>query len=360
MQDHQFWMQRCLQLALNGAGIVEPNPMVGCILVLGDTLLAEGWHHAFGKPHAEVECLSAFGNDTIPEDAILYVNLEPCAHHGKTPPCADLLIKRGIKHVVIGQRDPFPAVSGKGIQRLLEAGIEVTEGVDELHCRWQQRRFLTSVEQRRPYVILKWARSADGFMDQHPRTERTVERISGDATNVLVHKWRSEEQAILVGSRTVLNDDPQLTTRLVNGRSPVRMVLDRTGKTPADSKVYDGSASTLLFTGQRRADLAIEQHVISNNESPIEQILKFIHERSFRSILVEGGAELLNHFLDRGHWDEARVITGKPILGQGTKAPELNVQAIRSFRVEEDPITFHINPNSPSIKNVLPRAEWYW
>lgn len=360
MTDHQFWMQRCLQLAKYGAGIVEPNPMVGCVLVQGDTLLAEGWHHAFGKPHAEVECLSAFGYGPIPADAILFVNLEPCAHHGKTPPCADLLINRGVKHVVIGQRDPFPEVSGKGIERLLKAGIEVTEGVDELHCRWQQRRFLTSIEQRRPYIILKWARSADGFLDQHPRTERTVERISGNATNVLVHKWRSEEQAILVGSRTVLNDDPQLTTRLVKGRSPLRMVLDRTGNTPVDSKIYDSSAPTLLFTYQRRPDLAIEEHVINNTESPIEQILNTIHERSIRSMLVEGGAELLNHFLEEGHWDEARVITGKPILGQGTKAPDLHVQSIRSIRSEEDSISFHINPNSPSIKNVLPRTEWYW
>jgi len=336
--------------------------MVGCVLVQGDQLLAEGWHRSFGGPHAEVECLNAFGQSPIPPDAILYVNLEPCAHHGKTPPCADLIIARGVRHVVIGQQDPFPAVSGTGIQRMKDAGIEVTGPINEAQCHWYQRRFLTSVEHNRPYVILKWARSADGFLDQHPRNDRTVQRISGAASNALVHTWRSQEQAILVGSRTVLNDDPQLTTRLVHGPSPIRLILDRQGNTPALSKVYDRSTPSILFTRERRddIDIDIEQELIGINDDPIECIFKAAHERSIRSILVEGGAELLNHFIEKDHWDEARVIYGKPLFGKGTPAPMLYASATRTLAIEEDTITFHINPRSPSLLGINPLVQWFW
>lgn len=360
MPDHDLWMQRCLDLATRGIGAVGSNPMVGCVLVLGDQLLAEGWHNAFGGPHAEVECLNAFGQKPIPPDAILYVNLEPCAHHGKTPPCADLIIERGVKHVVFGQQDPFPAVSGTGIQRMKDAGIKMTGPINESQCRWYQRRFLTSVENNRPYVILKWARSADGFMDQHPRNDRTVQRISGSASNTLVHSWRSHEQAILVGSRTVLNDDPQLTTRLVDGPSPIRFILDRERITPARSRVYDGSAPSILFTREQRDDIEIEQELIGNNEDPIERIFKFARERSILSIFVEGGGELLNHFIEKDRWDEARVITGKPILGNGTPAPLLKASASRKIEINEDTVTFHINQRSPSLIGINPLSQWYW
>ncbi|HEX2617483.1 MAG TPA: bifunctional diaminohydroxyphosphoribosylaminopyrimidine deaminase/5-amino-6-(5-phosphoribosylamino)uracil reductase RibD, partial [Flavobacteriales bacterium] len=196
---HDRWMARCLQLARNGLGRTAPNPLVGAVLVQGDRLLAEGWHHELGAPHAEAECLRAFGDAPVPADATMYVSLEPCAHHGRTPPCADLLIARGVKRVVIGVVDPNPLVSGKGIAKLRDAGVEVITGVEEAACRWTNRRFLTAFEQQRPYVILKWAASADGFLDKHPRSGVGVQRISSQATNVLVHRWRSEEQAILVG-----------------------------------------------------------------------------------------------------------------------------------------------------------------
>ena len=351
--DHTVWMQRCLQLATLGAGHVAPNPMVGAVLVQGDNILAEGWHHEFGGPHAEVECLRAFGDGPIPHGAILYVNLEPCAHHGKTPPCAELLVTRGVKHVVIGQRDPFHAVAGKGIGILGAAGLLVTEDVLSDECRWIQRRFLTSIEHGRPHIILKWARSADGFLDQHPRTSRRVQRISCPATDILVHRWRFEEQAILVGSRTVLNDDPSLTVRHVEGRQPLRVVIDRKAITPTNSSVYDDAAPTLLLTGKKRDDLRVEQHIVQVTEDPIASLLKALHQRTIRSVLVEGGAALLGHFIARGLWDEARVITGTARFGAGTPAPALKRKPVHTAKSGDDRIDLFTNGNTPC-------ASWDW
>lgn len=345
-------MQRCLRLARLGAGSAAPNPLVGAVLVHGDRILAEGWHKIAGGPHAEVECFSAFGDGPVPEDAILYVNLEPCSHHGRTPPCADLLIERRVKHVVVGQMDPFPQVAGQGIQRLKDAGIAVTLDVLKDECRWTQRRFLTSVEKGRPYIVLKWAHSADGFLDKHPRGERGVQRISSPETDVLVHRWRSEEQAILVGSRTVVNDDPSLTVRHVEGRKPLRIVLDRSGIAPMGSKVFDGTASTLLFTGAPRPALDVEQVVIGD-EDPIDQMLSELHRRSIRSVLIEGGAELLGHFIKRGLWDEARVITGEAVFGAGTPAPELDGSLVHSEVIGMDRIDL-LTPR-PTVG-----ASWDW
>jgi diaminohydroxyphosphoribosylaminopyrimidine deaminase / 5-amino-6-(5-phosphoribosylamino)uracil reductase len=353
--DHAFWMRRCLQLARNGAGHVAPNPLVGAVLVQDGRVLAEGWHAYYGGAHAEVACLREFGDGPVPADAVLYVDLEPCAHQGKTPPCADLLIARGVRHVVIGSHDPFPAVAGKGIERLRAAGVTVTTGILEDECHWQQRRFLTSVEQGRPYVVLKWARSLDGLLDRHPREGRRVQRISNAATTTLVHRWRAEEQAILVGSRTVLNDDPQLTVRLVQGRDPLRVVLDRAGITPAASRVYDGSAPTLLFTGTRRNDLPHVEQVLLNGDDPLRDVLHELHQRSIRSLLVEGGARLLNTFLEQSVWDEARVITGRHTFGSGTPAPAMPLPA-RSMELAGDHIDLYMNTTAGHAPPPLP--EW--
>lgn len=341
-------MQRCLDLAQKATGTAAPNPLVGALLVRNGALLAEGWHQAAGGPHAEVACLRAFGDGAIPDDAILYVNLEPCAHHGRTPPCADLLIARGVKQVVVGQRDPFPKVAGRGIERLKDAGVRVTENVLLDECRWVQRRFLTSIERGRPHVILKWARSADGLLDRHPRTERGVQRISSAATDVLVHRWRSEEQAILVGSRTVVNDDPSLTVRHVEGRQPLRVVIDRNGITPASSRVYMDGHPTLLITGRHRPELPVEQWLVEPGTPVISAVLSVLHERDIRSVLVEGGAELLGHFIHEGLWDEARVIQGKAVFGSGTPAPDLNGSPIRSVVSGDDSITLFLKVNNPA------------
>lgn len=360
MDSPSHWMQRALQLARRGADGAAPNPLVGAVLIRNGQVLAEGWHKAAGGPHAEVECLKAFGDGPVPDDAVMFVSLEPCSHHGRTPPCCDLLIQRGVKRVMVAHQDPFPQVAGRGIERLRAAGVEVTLGLEEAEARWTNRRFLTSVGQGRPYVILKWARSADGFLDQHPRSGRGVQRISSPASDVLVHRWRGEEQAIAVGSRTVLNDDPSLTVRHVAGRSPLRVVLDRDGITPAASKVYHGDTPTLLFTAVRRPTLKVEQVIIPPVGDLLENLLAELHRRHIRSLFVEGGATLLRHFLERGIWDEARVIHGRPLFGQGTPAPVLPAAPARSFTAGEDHIHLHINTASPAHAGGPPPSSWPW
>lgn len=330
--------------------------MVGAVLVHDGRPVAEGWHQRAGGPHAEVNCLNALGTGTAPPGSVLYVNLEPCSHHGRTPPCADLLIARGVKHVVVAHADPFPQVAGKGIERLREAGVEVSEGVEEKHARWINRRFLGSILRARPYVILKWARSADGCLDRLPRVERGVQRITDPSTDVLVHRWRSEEQAILVGSRTVVNDDPRLTVRHVEGPSPLRVVIDRGGSTPSRSHVFNGEAPTLLFTGAVRMELHATQVELTVGEDPLDRLLAELHSRSIRSLMVEGGAELLGHFITRGLWDEARVITGQVQFGSGTPAPVIPTESHRSVKHAGDRIDLFVN----TAFHPIPDRTWYW
>lgn len=351
--DHSTWMQRCLQLARNGAGSAAPNPMVGAVLVQGDRILAEGWHRAHGGPHAEVECLNAYGEAAIPPDAVMYVSLEPCSHQGITPPCADLLITRNVRSVVVGCTDPNPRVAGQGVARLRDAGITVIADVLRDECRWLNRRFITSMEQERPYVILKWARSSDGFLDWHPRAERAVQRISSFTTDVLVHRWRSEEQAIMVGSRTVANDDPRLDVRLMAGRSPLRVVLDREGITPAESHVFDGSVPTLLFTRQQRGLQGAEQVLLTGEAAPLPVVLAELHRRKVRSVLVEGGAELLGHFIKSGLWDEAREIVGDVLFAQGTPAPQLTMLPQHSTVSDSDRLHCY-------TRSAPPDPAWPW
>ncbi len=329
-------MRRCLQSARLGEGTVAPNPMVGAVLVQQGRILAEGWHRAYGGPHAEAECLRAFGTGPVPTDAVMYVSLEPCAHHGRTPPCADLLVQRGVKHVVVGCGDPDPRVAGGGIARLRAAGVQVVEDVLREESRWCNRRFITSIEKKRPYVVLKWARSLDGLLDQHPREGRGVQRISSFPTNLAVHRWRATEQAIMVGSRTVVNDDPQLTVRLVAGRQPLRIVLDRKNLAPAASHVFDNSAPTLLFTASPRTDVGVEQNTVPVDAEPLEHVLHVLQQRGIRSILVEGGAQLLGQFLAAGLWDEAREITGTARFIHGTPAPRMQQQPVHTAIIGGD------------------------
>jgi diaminohydroxyphosphoribosylaminopyrimidine deaminase / 5-amino-6-(5-phosphoribosylamino)uracil reductase len=351
--EHEQLMQRCLQLARNGAGAVAPNPMVGAVLVHEGRILAEGWHKVFGGPHAEVECLRAFGDGEIPKGATLYVNLEPCTHHGKTPPCVDLIIARRIENLVVGCIDPNPQVQGKGIARARAAGIQVATGVCEAESRWLNRRFITLREQRRPYIVLKWAQSLDGLLDQRLRLTRASVRISSKATDVLVHQWRSEEQAILVGSRTAINDNPALNVRHVEGRSPLRVLIDRNNDVPVASKLFDKSIPTLLFTNSLRDDVPVEQVVMNNDADPITIVLNELQQRGIASVLVEGGAELLGHFLASGRWDEARVIRAPLTLRNGTPAPALSTPIARTVNSDADVVTFHTNHTTPD-------GAWHW
>lgn len=351
--EHARWMQRCLQLARNGAGAVAPNPMVGAVLVQQGHILAEGWHRAHGGPHAEVECLRAFGDAPVPPDAVMYVSLEPCTHTGLTPPCADLLIARGVGTVVVGCGDPDPRVAGRGVARLRAAGTQVITDVLRDECRWTNRRFITSVEIQRPYIILKWARSSDGFLDCRPRTGTGVQRISGFTTDVLVHRWRSEEQAIMVGSRTVVNDDPRLDVRHVAGRSPLRVVMDRGGLTPAHAQVYADGPPTLLFTGGKRHLPHVQQVLCPADIDPLPMVLQELHARNIRSLLVEGGGELLGRFLAADLWDEAREIVGGTLFQHGTLAPRMEQAPQRSFASAGDSIHLY-------TRSAQPQSAWAW
>lgn len=334
-------MHRCLELALLGAGNTAPNPMVGAVLVHqdgnngGDRIIGEGYHRQYGQTHAEVNCIALVNETDRPliADSTLYVSLEPCAHHGKTPPCADLVIEKKIPRVVIGCRDPFPLVNGKGIEKLLEAGVEVIVGVLEKECVALNKRFFTFNTAHRPYIILKWAQSADGKIAAPEGMAGPGQRtlISNEYTNRLVHKWRSEEAAILVGTRTALMDDPSLTARLWNGPNPIRLVIDKELRLPTTLQLFDRNMRTIVFNtirhgghGDRDEEENLFFYQLGTDGSLVNQLIMALYKLKIQSVLVEGGARLLQSFIDEDCWDEARVITNNDLeIPGGLPAPIL-------------------------------------
>lgn len=341
--DEQF-MQRCFQLAKLGAGHVAPNPMVGAVLVYDHQIIGEGYHQLYGKAHAEVNCIESVAEERkyLINRSALYVSLEPCSHFGKTPPCTQLIIRQKIPRVIISHVDPFPKVSGSGIAHLREAGVEVMVGVCEAAGKELNKRFFTFYEKKRPHIILKWAQSADGFIAL-PDNKKV--QISNEYTNRLVHKWRSEESAILIGTNTALSDDPQLTNRFWNGKSPVRVVLDAKLRLPEYLHIFDNTTPTLVFNAikqQRKKD--IEWIKIPFSRDVLQEILHVLYEKKILSVLVEGGAKTLQSFIDSGLWDEARVITGTDFCGQGVSAPVLQKKAfVRQEEISGDRIYFFEN-----------------
>ncbi|MFN8289776.1 MAG: bifunctional diaminohydroxyphosphoribosylaminopyrimidine deaminase/5-amino-6-(5-phosphoribosylamino)uracil reductase RibD [Chitinophagaceae bacterium] len=339
-------MARCLELARKGAGHVAPNPMVGAVLVHNDRILAEGWHRQYGAPHAEVNCIEEAVDkgyrELIPRST-LYVSLEPCAHYGKTPPCTDLIIRHKIPEVVIGCRDPFPEVNGKGIEKLEAAGLRVVTGVLEQECRELNRRFFTFHTMHRPYVLLKWAQTADGKMAAG--TGRRL-LISNEYTNRLVHRWRSEEAAILVGTHTALYDDPALTNRLWPGPSPVRMVVDMKLRLPLSLKLFDGKERTIVFNRIKQEEKGNLNYVrVKDEESLVQEVLQTLYQLKLQSVMVEGGARLLQSFISEGAWDEATVIMNNEVLaGEGLLAPLLtDASKISTGRIANDTIGIFYN-----------------
>ncbi|RXK62084.1 bifunctional diaminohydroxyphosphoribosylaminopyrimidine deaminase/5-amino-6-(5-phosphoribosylamino)uracil reductase RibD [Lacibacter luteus] len=326
MTIHEQYMQRCIELARNGAGSVAPNPMVGAVLVHDGKIIGEGWHQRYGEAHAEVNCIgqaTQSGQTGNLQQSTLYVSLEPCAHFGKTPPCSDLIIKHKIPKVVIGCRDPFEEVNGKGIEKLKAAGLEVIVDVLKEECVELNKRFFTFHQQQRPYVILKWAQTKNGIIG-FKSAERL--RISNEFTNRLVHQWRSEEAAILVGSNTALLDNPQLSNRYWDAaKQPVRLVVDRQLKLSSSLKLFNGEAATIVLNNvQQSNEGAVQYEQLSGNGSVVQQVLQALHQRKLNSVLVEGGAELLQHFINEGLWDEARIITNEElIVTDAVKAPLL-------------------------------------
>jgi diaminohydroxyphosphoribosylaminopyrimidine deaminase/5-amino-6-(5-phosphoribosylamino)uracil reductase len=356
MTIDQQYMFRCLELAKLGTGYVAPNPMVGAVLVCEGRIIGEGWHQEYGKAHAEVNCIQQAienGLGDMIKKSILYVSLEPCAHFGKTPPCADLIIANSIPKVVIGSRDPFSEVNGKGIEKLLAAGIEVETGVLEQECRELNKRFFTFHRKKRPYILLKWAQTNDGYIAPlNPpqggilKSQRQRLFISSEYSNRLVHQWRSEEAAILVGTNTALLDDPELTTRLWHGPSPVRLVIDMSLRLPESLKVFDGSVKTIVFNGIKEDDKpGISFIRLDKGIRFFPQLMNALYQLQIQSVLVEGGAATLQTFIDNGIWDEARIIVNNELsIGNGLSTPVLNnEQFIREEIIGTDTITYFRN-----------------
>lgn len=315
-------MHRCIELARNGLGNVAPNPMVGCVIVSNGKIIGEGYHQKYGEAHAEVNAINSVKDKENLKPATLYVNLEPCCYHGKTPPCTDLIIRHKIPKVVIGCTDPAPKVSGKGIKQLKKAGCNVTYGTLEKECKELNKRFFTFNEMKRPYIMLKWAQTMDGFI-AYPSAKKP-NRISCELSHTIVHKWRSEEQAIMVGTNTAHLDNPQLNVRKWNGKDPLRIVLDKTLRLSKDLHLFDRSIPTVVFTScENKSQKNLEYVNIDFEKNIIPQILKDLYRREIQSIIIEGGTELLNSFIKNDIWDEMRVFIGNKIFGNGTKAPEL-------------------------------------
>jgi diaminohydroxyphosphoribosylaminopyrimidine deaminase/5-amino-6-(5-phosphoribosylamino)uracil reductase len=336
MSTAETFMQRCLDLALLGIGDVAPNPMVGCVIVHNGLVIGEGYHEKYGGPHAEVNAIRSVKNPELLTESTLYVSLEPCAHFGKTPPCSDLIIEMRIPRVVIGTIDPFAEVSGKGIERMKRAGIEVEVGVLEKKCRNLNRRFFTFHEQKRPYIILKWAQTLDGFIDTDHTERQHPTWITNSLAKRLVHKQRSEESAILIGTNTAEYDNPALTVREWSGTQPIRMTIDRTGRLNSGLTIFDGQAPTWVFTGIDQPDRENLKFIKLNfDRNILPQMMDELYRCGILSIIVEGGSKLLNSFLELNLWDEAFVYTGNQFFGKGVAAPHISGKTI-AFRKLDD------------------------
>lgn len=374
------YMLRCLELAKNGLGNVAPNPVVGCVIVNENKIIGEGYHQEYGKAHAEVNAIHSVKDKSLLQKSTLYVNLEPCAHFGKTPPCANLIIKHNIPRVVIGCVDSFSEVAGKGIEKLKSSGIEVTVGVLEKESLELNKRFFTFHNKKRPYVILKWAETQDGFID----IERTViakheERngkqsfksadcfpektgqavtlhstrndvdnwITSPLSKQLVHKWRSEEAAIMVGTNTALNDNPQLNVREWVGRNPVRVVVDLQDRLPQSLHIFDKSIPTLVFSLTKEIEKKNLVFVkVKNKKKLIEEVLNELYKRNIQSIIIEGGATLLQSFIDQNLWDEARVFVGNKNFVNGIKATGIKGNLISEEMIDFDHLKWILNSTS--------------
>ena len=324
MTKDEKYIARCIQLAKNGLCNAAPNPMVGAVIVHKDTIIGEGYHIRCGEAHAEVNAIRSVKDESLLKESTIYVSLEPCSHYGKTPPCADLIINKGIPRVVVGCMDPFSLVAGRGIRKMQEAGIEVTVGVLEKECQQLIRRFITFNTLHRPFITLKWAESADGFIDLH-RTGGHPYIFSSPLSSMLVHKRRAEHSAILVGRRTALLDNPSLSTRHWYGKNPVRMVIDRHLTLPQHLSLFDGSIPTIVFTEKAETPSfpQVEYIQLDFSQDILPQVMEILYQRKLQSLMVEGGSILLQSFIDNGYWDEAYIELSEDRLQDGVKAPSL-------------------------------------
>lgn len=324
MIHYEKYINRCIQLAYNGLGATYPNPMVGSVIVFEDKIIGEGWHQKAGEPHAEVNAINSVRDKELLSKSTIFVSLEPCSHFGKTPPCTDLIIKHKIPKVVIGTIDPFAKVCGNGIKKLQEAGCEVVVGVLEKKCQELNKRFFTFHQKKRPYIFLKWAETSNGFIAPQQKIETQPYWITNSYSRKYVHKMRSEEQAILVGTNTVLHDNPKLDTRHWQGKNPLRVIIDRELKTPKNFAVWDDSSETIFVTEIQKGNFkntSFENIIFSDNIA--KQICELLYHRNIQSLIVEGGTTVLQQFIDANLWDEAFVFVGESAFEMGIKAPIL-------------------------------------
>ncbi|KIA83752.1 riboflavin biosynthesis protein RibD [Kaistella solincola] len=338
--DHEFYMQRCLDLAYKALGKTYPNPIVGCVIVHNCEIIGEGFHEKAGENHAEINAIKSVRNPELLKESTIYVSLEPCSHFGKTPPCANKIVEIGFKKVVIGCLDSNKAVNGKGKKIIEDAGIEVISGILEQKCKIANKRFFTFQEKKRPFIVLKWAESGDGFLDQN----RQPTQIGNYLTKQFVHQLRSQEEAILVGTKTALTDDPSLTTREIEGRNPIRILLDLDLKVPENFKIFNGEAKTIVFNTKKNSVLKDLIFVKINRENVAEEMLKHLYELQIQSVLIEGGAFTLQQFINNNLWDEAIIIKNENLrLENGTKAPTLSSKPEKVLKMRQNFVEFYQN-----------------
>ncbi|WP_073210572.1 bifunctional diaminohydroxyphosphoribosylaminopyrimidine deaminase/5-amino-6-(5-phosphoribosylamino)uracil reductase RibD [Flavobacterium xinjiangense] len=345
MKIHEKYIRRCIELAKNGLGTTYPNPMVGSVIVYNDKIIGEGWHKKAGEPHAEVNAINSVKDKSLLKKATIYVSLEPCSHFGKTPPCCDLIIKNKIPNVVIGTVDPNEKVAGNGIKKLLEAGTHVTVGILEAECNKLNKRFFTFHEKKRPYIILKWAESQDGFIAPLEKLEKKPVWITNRYSRQLVHKWRSEEQAILVGTQTVIDDNPKLDVRDWTGNNPIRVVLDQNNRASNDSQIFDGQTKTIVFSKLKspveKENIIFE--VIDFEQNIATQIVQKLYQHQIQSVIIEGGRQTLQTFIDSNLWDEARIFIGNIKIKEGIKAPTLVKKSFEKLSIGNDELILSRN-----------------
>lgn len=333
MTQDELYMRRAIELAEWGRGKVSPNPMVGCVIVHENKIIGEGYHQVYGGPHAEPNAINSVANQDLLSESTVYVSLEPCAHWGKTPPCTNLLVEKKVKKVVIGAIDSNPLVGGKGVQILKQAGIEVVTGVLEKNVREQNKRFFTIIEKKRPYVILKWAQTRDGFV---ARENFDSKWISNAYSRQLVHKWRSEEDAILVGTSTAKHDNPQLNVRDWEGKDPVRIVLDRNLILDRSLHLFDNAQPTICYNQVKSEKFENLDLVQLKSGFGVKEVLEDLYQRKIQSLIVEGGAQVLKSFIENELWDEARVFTGQVQFGNGISAPLIKGKLVGEFEIMAD------------------------
>ncbi len=328
MKIHENYIKRCIEIAKNGLGTTAPNPSVGCVIVHNDTIIAEAFTSKFGGNHAEVNAINKVTDKSVLKSATLYVTLEPCSHFGKTPPCSDLIIKHQIKKVVIGCVDDNPEVAGKGIAKLEAAGCKVTVGVLEQECKAHHKRFFTFHNKKRPYIILKWAATKNGYIAPKYKDKKEPVWITNTYSRQLVHKWRAEEQAILVGTNTVLEDNPSLTVRDWTGENPIRITIDAKNNLPKEATIFNEDAQTLTLT---------------DSDLNASKICGYLYEQNINSVIIEGGAKTLQSFIDENLWDEARIFTGNVTFKDGISAPKFNGRLFSETQILNDTLHIYVN-----------------